>query len=120
LTEDPRFFTRWLAAATGRVVELCCHPGYFDPSLVGRDGTATDGLVLRRPRELALLSAPYFLDSVRAAGFTLVPAALAARNAECGARSEEAKTEEELTTERVPAQRGERAQSREEDRVQTG
>jgi predicted glycoside hydrolase/deacetylase ChbG (UPF0249 family) len=79
LTDDPRFFARWLAAATGRVVELCCHPGYFDPSLVGRDGTATDGLVLRRPRELALLSAPDFLGAVRAGGFTLVPAAEAVR-----------------------------------------
>ncbi len=74
-TADPNFFARWLAAATGRFVELSCHPGHFDPTLVGRDGTLEDGFVHRRPRELALLERSDFLDAVRAAGFTLVTAA---------------------------------------------
>jgi predicted glycoside hydrolase/deacetylase ChbG (UPF0249 family) len=72
---DPTFFARWLAAAPGRVVELTCHPGHFDPTLVGRDGTLTDGQVHRRVRELELLRKPGFLDAVRTAGFTLVSAA---------------------------------------------
>jgi predicted glycoside hydrolase/deacetylase ChbG (UPF0249 family) len=75
LTEDPAFFARWLKAAVGRFVELSCHPGHFDPTLAGRDGTLADGFVHRRPREFALLGRPEFPDAVRAAGFTLVTAA---------------------------------------------
>jgi predicted glycoside hydrolase/deacetylase ChbG (UPF0249 family) len=71
---DPDFFARWLATARGRFVELSCHPGHFDPTLAGRDGTLTDGHVHRRPRELALLRDPGFLAAVRAAGFEPVTA----------------------------------------------
>jgi predicted glycoside hydrolase/deacetylase ChbG (UPF0249 family) len=74
-TEDPSFFTRWLSSAKGRFVELSCHPGHFDETLAGRDGTLEDGFIRRRPRELALLSQPGFLDTVRECGFTLVTAA---------------------------------------------
>ncbi|MBM3980392.1 MAG: hypothetical protein FJ304_08910 [Planctomycetes bacterium] len=73
--DDPEFFARWLAAAPGRVVELCCHPGHFDPTLAGRDGTLADGLIHRRPREFELLARPAFLGAVRANGFELVTAA---------------------------------------------
>lgn len=78
-TRDPAFFARWLAAAAGRIVELGCHPGHFDETLVGRDGTLADGHVHRRPRELMLLEQPAFRDAVRAAGFALVTAAEASR-----------------------------------------
>lgn len=74
-TQNASFFSRWLASAPGRFVELSCHPGHFDPTLAGRDGTLGDGCVHRRPREFALLNRPEFLDAVRAAGFTLVTAA---------------------------------------------
>jgi predicted glycoside hydrolase/deacetylase ChbG (UPF0249 family) len=80
LTERPDFFARWLAAATGRFVELGCHPGHFDATLVGRDGTLADGFIHRRVRELALLSRPDFLAAVRACGFALVTAAELARH----------------------------------------
>jgi predicted glycoside hydrolase/deacetylase ChbG (UPF0249 family) len=70
----PDFFARWLAAARGRFVELSCHPGHFDPTLAGRDGTLADGHVHRRPQELTLLRDPGFLDAARAAGFELVTA----------------------------------------------
>jgi predicted glycoside hydrolase/deacetylase ChbG (UPF0249 family) len=79
-TERPDFFTRWLAAAAGRLVELGCHPGHFDATLAGRDGTLADGLIHRRVRELALLSRPDFLEAARACGFTLVTAAELARH----------------------------------------
>jgi len=73
------FFPRWLRAAPGRVVELTCHPGYFDPTLDGRDGTAADGHLHRRPAEFDGLRDPRFRAAVAAAGFTLVPAADLAR-----------------------------------------
>src|SRR5439155_20399463 len=71
---DPEFFTRWLRRTPGRVVELCCHPGYFDATLLGRDCTADDGQQQRRVRERELLRQPTFLDACRRAGFTLVSA----------------------------------------------
>jgi len=57
---DPRFWERWLAhVGPAGSVEVCCHPGYDDPTLIGRDCEAGDG-VLRRPREMALLRYPSF------------------------------------------------------------
>src|SRR5262249_32800083 len=45
---DPEHFTRWLRCIPGRVVELACHPGHLDTSLVGRDCTNGDGQLLWR------------------------------------------------------------------------
>jgi predicted glycoside hydrolase/deacetylase ChbG (UPF0249 family) len=72
---DPSFFARWLRHAPGRCVELTCHPGHLDATLVGRDGTLADGQIHRRPAELALLRDPAFRDAVGRAGFTPVSAA---------------------------------------------
>jgi chitin disaccharide deacetylase len=69
---DPKFMTRWLSRAIGDAVELTCHPGYFDPTLVGRDCTLYDGQQERRVRELQHLRHPSFHAAVRAAGFALV------------------------------------------------
>jgi predicted glycoside hydrolase/deacetylase ChbG (UPF0249 family) len=80
---DPDFFARWLALAPGREVELICHPGHHDATLIGRDGTASDGLLKRRVDELALLSQPRFREAVAAAGLALVgPSELLARRRE--------------------------------------
>lgn len=77
---DPGFFARWLALAPGRVVELACHPGRHDTTLIGRDCTAQDGMIQRRVQEWQLLQQPNFLDACRQAGFTLVtPSELLAR-----------------------------------------
>jgi hypothetical protein len=69
---DPDFFARWLRRTPGRVVELCCHPGFFDPTLAGRDCAAGDGHQRRRVREYELLSRPGFREACRRAGFVLV------------------------------------------------
>ena len=74
---DPEFFARWLTQVPGRVVELACHPGYLDLTLIGRDCEAGDGLLQRRTDELHLLQQPRFLEACRQAGFTRVaPSAL--------------------------------------------
>lgn len=70
---DKEFFVRWIRQVPGRVVELACHPGHLDPTLIGRDCTLDDGMLQRRIRELHLLRQPGLLDAVREAGFTLVP-----------------------------------------------
>jgi hypothetical protein len=69
---DPQFHPRWLSHVPGRVVELACHPGYYDSTLIGRDCGADDGLLQRRVDELARLSEPSFSEAVRATGFKLV------------------------------------------------
>jgi predicted glycoside hydrolase/deacetylase ChbG (UPF0249 family) len=72
LVSNPRFLARWLAHVPGRVVELTCHPGHRDATLIGRDCAADDGQVERRVRELVLLQHASFLDACRNAGFELV------------------------------------------------
>jgi chitin disaccharide deacetylase len=69
---EPEFFVRWLRAMPGQVVELMCHPGEFDRTLVGRDCTEGDGLLQQRVNELRWLGDPSFVDAVKDAGFRLV------------------------------------------------
>jgi predicted glycoside hydrolase/deacetylase ChbG (UPF0249 family) len=69
---DPGFFTHWLTQIPGGLVELTCHPGYEDFSLLGRDCTATDGHIARRVREYHLLAHPSFRAACERAGFSVV------------------------------------------------
>lgn len=54
--EDDSFFSRWLDEARGDQVELMCHPGHTDPTLVGRDSPPNDLRLFRRLAEYRLLS----------------------------------------------------------------
>jgi predicted glycoside hydrolase/deacetylase ChbG (UPF0249 family) len=73
---DRRFLERWLSRVPGRVVELTCHPGHLDLSLIGRDCSPQDGQLQRRVFEYELLSEPEFPDACRRSGFRLLgPAA---------------------------------------------
>lgn len=69
---NPDFFAGWLARVPGEVVELTCHPGYPDHTLIGRDCTEHDGQLERRVREHGLLRQARFSEACRRAGFTLV------------------------------------------------
>jgi predicted glycoside hydrolase/deacetylase ChbG (UPF0249 family) len=69
---DPFFLTRWLARMPGRVVELTCHPGYRDDTLLGRDATEGGWQMERRVSEMERLRDPRFLEAVARAGFQLV------------------------------------------------
>src|SRR5262249_48677762 len=68
---DPDYLTRWLAALPGSVVELACHPGYHDRTLIGRDCDADDEYLRRRVDELRRLREPASAEAVRRAGFRL-------------------------------------------------
>jgi predicted glycoside hydrolase/deacetylase ChbG (UPF0249 family) len=75
---DPAFFARWIACCPGRVLELICHPGYLDRTLLGRDGTLQNRLLDRRVHELYRLREARFLESCCRAGIALTaPSALA-------------------------------------------
>jgi predicted glycoside hydrolase/deacetylase ChbG (UPF0249 family) len=69
---DADFLVRWLTQIPGKIVELTCHPGYWDPSLIGRDCSAWDGRLQRRVAEFHLLRNPSFIAACRRSGFTLV------------------------------------------------
>jgi predicted glycoside hydrolase/deacetylase ChbG (UPF0249 family) len=70
--EDPNFLGRWLAHVPGRVVELTCHPGYLDTSLVGRDCQGRDVQLFRRPHELNRLREPSLRRACDDAQFKMV------------------------------------------------
>ena len=75
--QDPRYLARWLSRIPGDVVELGCHPGYLDATLIGRDCGAHDGLLQRRVDELARMRDPAFAEACLASGFERVaPSAL--------------------------------------------
>ncbi len=77
--KDRRYFLRWLEHVPGDVVELACHPGHYDATLIGRDCKANDGLLERRVNEFARMSDPIFAEACAAAEFELVaPSALTA------------------------------------------
>jgi chitin disaccharide deacetylase len=86
-TTDPRcatrpdFFESWLSRVPGQSVELMCHPGHLDRTLIGRDCEREDECLTRRPRELELLRRAEFRAAVRLAGFELVPASRIGREA---------------------------------------
>jgi predicted glycoside hydrolase/deacetylase ChbG (UPF0249 family) len=69
--KDPEFFTRWVGSIPGQVVELSCHPGHRDNTVLGRDCHPGDGLLERRIDEFRLLAQPEFIETCRSAGFTL-------------------------------------------------
>jgi predicted glycoside hydrolase/deacetylase ChbG (UPF0249 family) len=70
---DPQYLSRWLARVPGRIVELACHPGYRDTTLIGRDCAENDGCLQRRVDEMRLFGLPDFADLCKKAGFRLVP-----------------------------------------------
>ena len=74
---DARFWDQWLGElGNRRSVEVCCHPGYLDQTLIGRDCDDGDAL-LRRPRETALMQSPSFRAALDRAGLVAVrPSAL--------------------------------------------
>jgi predicted glycoside hydrolase/deacetylase ChbG (UPF0249 family) len=78
--KQPRFFEEWLVALPGQIVEMSCHPGYPDETLLGRDCETKDGMMQRRIDELELLRRPEFLEAVARAGFELVSPARLSRS----------------------------------------
>jgi hypothetical protein len=85
---DPDFLARWLRHIPGQVVELTCHPGYRDATLIGRDCEAGDPQWLRREREHHLLRHASFGEACRQAGFVLIsPGKVAEPSAQGGAHA---------------------------------
>ena len=70
--KDAQFFTRWLSGVPGELVELSCHPGHADATLIGRDCRANDGLMQRRVDEWSLINHPSFVDTCRRLGFAMI------------------------------------------------
>jgi predicted glycoside hydrolase/deacetylase ChbG (UPF0249 family) len=71
LVRDADFFVRWLRQSRAATVELTCHPGEEDQTLLGRDAKPGDGHLERRVRELELLLQSQLRDAICSAGFQL-------------------------------------------------
>jgi chitin disaccharide deacetylase len=79
---NSRFWERWLAALpTTGSVEIGCHPGFRDQTLLGRDCKGDAGLA-RRTHEMTLLQLPGFRAAYERAGLVPVrPSAIGAHAA---------------------------------------
>ena len=71
-TADVGYWAGWLKhiPLSGNL-ELCCHPGYLDLKLIGRDCEAGDGLK-RRSWEMNLLRSPSLPAALERAGLRVV------------------------------------------------
>jgi predicted glycoside hydrolase/deacetylase ChbG (UPF0249 family) len=79
-SSEPDFFRRWLRRTGGQVVELMCHPGWPDATLLGRDLDSTVEAAAARASEREYLARSDFLQECRRAGFRLVrPSAIGGR-----------------------------------------
>jgi chitin disaccharide deacetylase len=77
---DPEYLRRWIRMVRGDIVELTCHPGHWDETLVGRDCSSDDGRVQARVEEFKHLSGPVFAEACREAGLAITkPAEILAR-----------------------------------------
>jgi predicted glycoside hydrolase/deacetylase ChbG (UPF0249 family) len=74
ITVDPEFYNRWLRKVGGRTVEVGCHPGYSDETLLVRDVPGHPHDLSRRDNERLMLLDPNLPGLLRDAGFLLVPA----------------------------------------------
>lgn len=75
-TADDRFWTRWISRVHGDRVELGCHPGYTDETLLVRDVPGKKYDLARRVNELDLMLRDDFLEAVTAAGFRIASPSL--------------------------------------------
>jgi predicted glycoside hydrolase/deacetylase ChbG (UPF0249 family) len=69
---DAQYLTRWLRQIRGNVVELTCHPGHRDETLIGRDCVAGDGRVEARVAEFNHLCSSQFLGACKEARLSVV------------------------------------------------
>lgn len=74
-TADERFWTRWLCKVRGEFVELGCHPGYSDATLLVRDVPGKKYDLIRREHEMRLLLRDDFTAAMQETGFEMVPPA---------------------------------------------
>jgi predicted glycoside hydrolase/deacetylase ChbG (UPF0249 family) len=72
---EESFFMRWLSQSRAATVELTCHPGHLDATLVGRDGSFADGQLHRRAAEFKRLGDTSFLKMVKSLGLITTTAA---------------------------------------------
>jgi len=73
ITADPEFYTRWLKKVRGDVVEIGCHPGYIDETLLVRDVPGKPHDLSRRENELNMMLSQEFLQAIDAAHFRIAP-----------------------------------------------
>lgn len=71
-TANANFYASRLKNLKSDLVEWMCHPGFFDPSLIGRDGNANSPSIKMRPNELQFLADGTFQNLANQNGFRIL------------------------------------------------
>jgi len=71
-TSNERFYSSRLNGIKSDFAEWMCHPGFYDETLIGRDGGANSASIQMRPRELEFLASGTFTHLANQSGFKII------------------------------------------------
>jgi len=71
-TSNERFYSNRLNGIKSDFAEWMCHPGFYDETLIGRDGGANSAAIQMRPRELEFLASGTFTHLANQSGFKII------------------------------------------------
>ena len=71
-TSNERFYSSRLNGIKSNFAEWMCHPGFYDETLIGRDGRAKSASIHMRPRELEFLAGGTFTHLANQSGFEIL------------------------------------------------
>ncbi len=71
-TSNERFYSSRLNGIKSDFAEWMCHPGFYDETLIGRDGSIKSASIHMRPRELEFLASGTFTHLANQSGFEII------------------------------------------------
>lgn len=71
-TSSEIFYSRRLNGIKSDFAEWMCHPGFYDETLIGRDGSVKSASIHMRPRELEFLASGTFTHLANQSGFKII------------------------------------------------
>ena len=71
-TSSERFYSSRLKGIKSNFAEWMCHPGFYDETLIGRDGGANSAAIQMRPKELGFLADGTFTRLANQSGFKII------------------------------------------------
>lgn len=71
-TSNERFYSSRLNGIKSDFAEWMCHPGFYDETLISRDGGANSAAIQMRPRELEFLASGTFTRLANQSGFKII------------------------------------------------
>ncbi|NBY02360.1 MAG: ChbG/HpnK family deacetylase [Planctomycetes bacterium] len=71
-TSDGNFYSSRIGSIKSNFAEWMCHPGFYDETLVGRDGELNSASIAMRPKELQFLADGTFTRLASQSGFEIL------------------------------------------------